>query len=98
MQELCHDVGVDEVLLIDVGGGLGHDLQELKAEHPKLKGRLILQERPEVIKETQSMTDGIELMEHDFFTEQPVKGKEGCLYVCSKLNGQPLISLSHTRS
>ena len=34
----------DAVLLVDVGGGLGHDYEELKAKYPKLPGRLSLQD------------------------------------------------------
>ncbi len=32
----------DLVFLVDVGGGLGHDLKELKAKHPGIRGRLVL--------------------------------------------------------
>ncbi|KAK9788263.1 putative O-methyltransferase [Seiridium cardinale] len=38
-----------EVLLVDVGGGTGHDLKELKEKHPSLPGKLILQDQPDVI-------------------------------------------------
>lgn len=43
----------DTVLLVDVGGGLGHDLAELKAKHsdinPNVRGRLVLQDKADVI-------------------------------------------------
>ena len=61
-------------LLVDVGGGLGHDLLELRAKHPELSGRLILQDQADVIKQVGSSDKGIELAVHDFFTPQPVKG------------------------
>ena len=64
----------DTVLLVDVGGGMGHDLEDLKTRFPDLKGRLLLQERPEVIRQIASLSTGIEVIEHDFFTTQPVKG------------------------
>ena len=63
-----------EVLLVDVGGGLGHDLQELKDKHPSLPGKLVLQDRPEVINTVSSDEDIFEATSHDFFTPQPVKG------------------------
>ena len=74
VQELGQGIGPEDVLLVDIGGGLGHDLEELKAKHPELQGRLILQERPEVLQQVGSADKPFELMEHDFFTEQPVKG------------------------
>ncbi|MCJ1432413.1 hypothetical protein MMC27_001769 [Xylographa pallens] len=64
----------DAVLLVDVGGGMGHDLEDLKARFPDLKGRLLLQERPEVIRQIANLSPGFEVTEHDFFTAQPVKG------------------------
>ncbi|KAL8818105.1 MAG: hypothetical protein Q9191_008014, partial [Dirinaria sp. TL-2023a] len=47
VERLDQNLGPEEVLLVDIGGGLGHDLEELRAKHPHLQGRLILQERPE---------------------------------------------------
>lgn len=63
----------DAVLLVDVGGGLVHDLEELKAKYPGLQGRLVLQDQPEVIAQISKASDGIELTAHGFFTPQPVK-------------------------
>ncbi|XDG05687.1 hypothetical protein ABKA04_005302 [Annulohypoxylon sp. FPYF3050] len=61
----------DGVMLVDVGGGLGHDLRDLKEKHPSLPGSLILQDRPEVIS---TVSGGAFLpTSHDFFTPQPVK-------------------------
>ncbi|KAI2780782.1 putative O-methyltransferase [Daldinia loculata] len=66
------NTGGNDVLLVDVGGGLGHDLRELKEKHPSLPGKLILQDRPEVISAVSS--GGVfEATAHDFFTPQPVK-------------------------
>ncbi|KAI1330330.1 putative O-methyltransferase [Xylariaceae sp. FL0255] len=67
------DSSAGEVLLVDVGGGLGHDLRELKQKHPTLPGKLVLQDREEVIS-TLADPDGVfEATSHDFFTPQPVK-------------------------
>ncbi|KAI2610039.1 putative O-methyltransferase [Hypoxylon fragiforme] len=62
------------VLLVDVGGGLGHDLQELRGKHPSLPGKLILQDRAEVISTVSGQSALFEAAAHDFFTPQPVKG------------------------
>ena len=64
----------DSVFLVDVGGGLGHDLEELKAKHADLPGLLVLQDQAAVISQIGKASPGIELTAHDFFTPQPVKG------------------------
>ena len=66
------DTTASNVLLVDIGGGLGHDLQELAAKHPSLPGKLILQDRAEVIS-TVSAEGVFEATTHDFFTAQPVE-------------------------
>ncbi|KAL9086500.1 MAG: hypothetical protein Q9165_007116 [Trypethelium subeluteriae] len=68
------DASKSDVILVDVGGGLGHDMQELKTKHPSLPGRLVLQDRPEVIANATEAAGGIfDSMSHDFFTTQPIK-------------------------
>lgn len=67
-------IGEYDVLLVDIGGGRGHDLSELRAKWPNLPGRLILQDQPAVLAEATNLHPSIEPMSHDFFTEQPIKG------------------------
>ena len=62
-------------LLVDVGGGEGHDLARFLAKYPESWGRLILQDLPIVLENVKTLDKGIKLMPHDFFTPQPVKGK-----------------------
>ncbi|RAH68369.1 o-methyltransferase [Aspergillus aculeatinus CBS 121060] len=66
----------DDVLLVDVAGGIGHDLSEFHRKWPDLPGRLIVQELPEVVSQARelNLNPKLELMEHDFFEEQIVKG------------------------
>ncbi|KAK5128868.1 hypothetical protein LTR85_000201 [Meristemomyces frigidus] len=64
----------DEVQLVDVGGGKGHDIALFRQRFPDLAGRLILQDLPRTFSSLTEKPPGVELMEHDFFTEQPVKG------------------------
>lgn len=66
--------GKDDVLIVDVGGNKGHDLEEFASKWPNAPGRLILQDQPHVLQEIQSLNPAIEPKIHDFFTEQPVKG------------------------
>ncbi|KAJ2991110.1 hypothetical protein NUW58_g2639 [Xylaria curta] len=65
-------------LLVDVGGGKGHDLLAFNTKYPG-RGRLVLQDLPPVINATGSV-DPIETMGYDFFAEQPVKGARAYLY------------------
>lgn len=62
-----------EPLLVDVGGGLGHDLIAFKQKFPHLRGKLIVQDLPVVIDDVKDLSPGIEAMKHDFFKPQPVK-------------------------
>ncbi|EGU85254.1 hypothetical protein FOXB_04275 [Fusarium oxysporum f. sp. conglutinans Fo5176] len=72
------DTGNATIELVDVGGGEGTVLNKILEAHPDLSPKnCMLQERPEVIqlaKSKKTLPDGIQLVEHDFMTEQPVKG------------------------
>ncbi|KAL8675918.1 MAG: hypothetical protein Q9186_007506 [Xanthomendoza sp. 1 TL-2023] len=61
-------------LLVDVGGGLGHDAMEFKSKHPDLPGRIIVQDVPDTIERVGPTNQDIEFMSHDFLTPQPIKG------------------------
>ncbi|TGO45565.1 hypothetical protein BCON_0382g00070 [Botryotinia convoluta] len=64
----------DSVLLVDIGGGQGQAIAAIKDIIEGTKGRLILQDREEVMLENPNPIPGIEKMTYDFFTPQPVKG------------------------
>ncbi|KAB8223103.1 O-methyltransferase-domain-containing protein [Aspergillus novoparasiticus] len=64
----------DDVLLVDVGGGEGHYLHAFNDKYPDAPGRRILQDLPQVISTINKTSKDTELMAHDFFTVQPVKG------------------------
>lgn len=72
--EVAQGVGAEEVAFVDVGGGDGSQCAALKRAFPELKGRIILQDRPAVLEKALKI-DGMELMAHDFLTEQPVHSK-----------------------
>jgi hypothetical protein len=63
-------------LIVDVGGNVGYDLQSFRKKHPEMEGRYILQDLPENINKAKTLLagTGIESMEYDFFTPQPMKG------------------------
>lgn len=62
------------VLMVDVGGGRGHDMIALKNAFPDQRGSLVVQDLPETIDEIHHLVPGVEAMKYDFFTSQPIKG------------------------
>lgn len=61
--------------LVDIGGSIGHDLEDFHRYHPNAPGKLILQDVAAVINDISDLNPAIEPMIHDFHAEQPVKGK-----------------------
>jgi len=64
-----------DVLLVDMGGGKGHDLAAFASVAKKfgLQGRLVLQDLPPVIAQVPPhLHSAIEPQPHNFFTPQPV--------------------------
>ncbi|KAJ5143775.1 uncharacterized protein N7515_002562 [Penicillium bovifimosum] len=70
------DASVSDVLLVDVGGGKGHDVATFAAQHGPVTGRIVLQDREPVIANVVASSEerAFEVQAHDFFTTQPVKG------------------------
>jgi hypothetical protein len=64
----------DSPLLVDIGGGLGHDIAAFHKRFPDLPGRLILQDLEPVISNIADLDPKIERQVHNFFNPQPVKG------------------------
>ncbi|KAF7554243.1 hypothetical protein G7Z17_g3064 [Cylindrodendrum hubeiense] len=72
--ELSTNVGP---LLVDVGGGLGHELSAFHASNgSNLPGQLVLQDLPSVIDQAKGSSDlptSIKAVAHDFFEPQPTE-------------------------
>lgn len=70
------DVPIDEngVLLVDIAGGRGHDIQAFKTKFSGRKGRLVLEDLPAVIDDIQQLDQSIERIKYDFFKPQPIQG------------------------
>lgn len=67
-------VSPDRALLVDIGGGIGHDLSQLKQHFPELPGRLVVQDLQSVIGDIKDpLPEGVEAMAHNMFDPQPVK-------------------------
>lgn len=64
----------DTVLMVDVGGGDGHDILHFSSKFPN-SGRLVLEDLGAVTEGIEKLDESIEKISYDFFTEQPIKGK-----------------------
>ncbi|KAI9729020.1 MAG: hypothetical protein M1828_000105 [Chrysothrix sp. TS-e1954] len=74
---LLHDVAREAAvkpLVVDVGGGIGRDMENLRqALNPKTL-ELIVQDLPNVVEQGRALHPEIKFMGHDFFTKQPIQG------------------------
>ena len=69
------DSSLSDVLLVDVGGGSGHDVATFAAHYTSRPGRIILQGREPVIAGVVANGELLfEAQTHNFFTPQPIKG------------------------
>lgn len=69
------DASTSDTLLVDVGGGRGHDIEAFASTLSSPPGRIILQDR-EVVTQgvlASGKERNYEVQTHDFFTPQPVK-------------------------
>lgn len=65
----------ERALLVDIGGGVGHDLIAFRNRFPELTGKLILQDLPQVIDAIREpLPDGVIAVGHDMFKPQPIQG------------------------
>ena len=74
------------MLIVDQGGGKGHDLEEFvermgmgeregEGEGEVLDGKLVLQDLPAVVEQARTgLNPRVTAMAHDFFEDQPVRG------------------------
>jgi hypothetical protein len=60
-----------DTVLVDIGGGLGHDLINLKNRFPNLEGKLILEDLPHVLAAIEDLPSEIQTTSHDFLKPQP---------------------------
>jgi demethylsterigmatocystin 6-O-methyltransferase len=71
----CENWPTDRPVFVDIGGGTGQQCAAIKEKFPDLPGKVILQDLPAVVAEAK-LPEDIETMAYDFFTPQPVKGKQ----------------------
>ncbi|MCJ1423355.1 hypothetical protein MMC29_001238 [Sticta canariensis] len=62
-------------VFVDVGGGIGQQCLALKTKYPQLPGRVVLQDLSAAL-EHAIPTQNVEVLVHDFFDPQPIKGSK----------------------
>jgi hypothetical protein len=68
---------IDDVLFVDVGGSVGHDVMAFWKKFPDAKGALVVEDLEEILEKIEEGTldADVRKVAHDFFTPQPIKGK-----------------------
>lgn len=77
VQKVLEAFRPDRPLVVDVGGGKGHDILKFRSHLPPdiEPAKLVLQDMEPVIGAVDTRTTGITGMVHDIFRTQPVKGR-----------------------
>lgn len=68
------DAKISPVFFVDVGGATGQKAIALKNSLAYVPGKIVVQDLPVYVKQAPNV-DGVEFMVHDFYTEQPIKGR-----------------------
>ncbi|KAK4194886.1 S-adenosyl-L-methionine-dependent methyltransferase [Triangularia verruculosa] len=68
-------------LVVDIGGGKGHDLKKFLVRHPDTSpGSLVLQDLPDILRGVE-VCPAIKVQPHDFFTPQPAESEGARVYL-----------------
>lgn len=67
------DVQEGDIAIVDVAGGQGHIMAEVRKQSPGIKGRIIIQDLRSVLDAApDGPPEGVEFMAHDMFKPQPI--------------------------
>ncbi|KAH8689511.1 O-methyl transferase B [Talaromyces proteolyticus] len=73
IEEKIQNLEPEQVLFVDVGGGIGHQSVALRKRLPDIKNRIIVQDMEVVIAHA-IVHEGVEPTVYDFYQPQPIKG------------------------
>lgn len=81
VEEKLQVASPERLLLVDVGGGVGHDVSAFQKKFPSLPGKLAFEDLPIVVDSAKdSAPAGITGIGHDFFKPQPESVKGAKVY------------------
>ncbi|KAI7782807.1 hypothetical protein LA080_012848 [Diaporthe eres] len=67
------DIKEGDVAIVDVAGGQGHIMGDVRKQNPELKGRIVVQDLQSVLDAApDGPPEGVEFMAHDIFKPQPI--------------------------
>ncbi|KAL9090248.1 MAG: hypothetical protein Q9159_002053 [Coniocarpon cinnabarinum] len=75
-------------LVVDVGGGMGRDMENLRQRLPDPPPRLVVQDMELVVRQAEGAHPKLEYDAHDFFQDQPIHGAQ-CYFLHSVLHDWP---------
>lgn len=84
------------VTFVDLGGGYGQEAVTLRKRFPSLPGRIVLQDLPQVA--SGLGLEGVEVMVHDMFSPQPLKGTYSFFHLHIVLPLYPIQLTDSTRN
>ncbi|KAK2606796.1 hypothetical protein N8I77_005522 [Diaporthe amygdali] len=63
----------DDIAIVDVAGGQGHIMSDIRKRYPGMKGSIVVQDLQSVIEsDPGGKAEGVRFMAHDFFQPQPI--------------------------
>lgn len=77
-EHILQECRPNDIVLVDVGGGRGHDAVAFKRRTGKdfpEGGRVIVEDLPAVLADAGQLEEGVEKVEYDFFTPQTITGE-----------------------
>ncbi|KAF2108462.1 S-adenosyl-L-methionine-dependent methyltransferase [Lophiotrema nucula] len=93
----------EDIVLVDIGGGLGHDAIAFRNHFPDLPGKVVVEDLPAVTAEIKDLPDGIEALGHSFLDPQPASISNAKAYYLRTVlhdwpDKQALVILKHIRN
>ncbi|KAI9042316.1 O-methyltransferase mpaG [Aspergillus affinis] len=71
----------DSVMIVDIEGNYGHDLEEFGRTQPEAPGRLVLEDLPRILEKITDLQDDIKRVPYGFLTPQPSRAPEHTILI-----------------
>ncbi|KAF2275665.1 S-adenosyl-L-methionine-dependent methyltransferase [Westerdykella ornata] len=82
VREKLSGVSASDTTLVDIGGGVGHDVVAFRNQFPDIPGKLVFEDLPSVVASgvANGLPSGVEGVGHDFLHPQPASVKGAKIY------------------